>query len=162
MDYYKIYDWLKERKDLLYLALFMIEILLIGIICLHSKTEFEFGFFLFGFIFFLAGLLIGMYIKYFGIIFLFSHGGLGYYLMISLLSRDILSNPILTDGNPKHLILYLCVIAALTVISFGFIILYNISDKWKEKKYAMLFPIGFFTIAFILAGILPNILDKLV
>ena len=75
---------------------------------------------------------------------------------------EALSEPMLTDGNTEKLKFYLYVIAVFTICGFGSAIIYNISDKFKQKQYTVFLPISFLTIAFILAGILPFIVNKLV
>lgn len=159
MQYY-LYDFFAKKKHIIYKILLIIGTTLIGIISLWNKEEL--GLFLFGSFFFHIGLYISMDAKYSGIIFLFSHGGIGFYCMLNSLSLGILSNPILKDGNPKKLIIYLGVIGILTVIGFISAIIYNVSDKVKEKNYTMHLPTCILSLALILTAILPKILDKLV
>ena len=116
---------------------------------------------LFGLIFFWAGLLIGQNAKGFGIIFLFSHGGTGFGLVIgSLLSRFI-ENPIINE-NPKIFTYYYSAIAFVSVCAFLYTVLLNLSDELKKRKFSQLLSIGLFYLAFIMTAILPIIANKLI
>ena len=161
MDYFV--ETFQDKKKKIYMTIFDFGIVIMGIICLIcQKNAGMIGGFLLGALFFFTGLFFGLLIKYGGIIFLFSHGGLGYVFMIQSLMGDIISEPMLTDGNTEKLKFYLYVIAVFTICGFGSAIIYNLSDKFKQKQYTVFLPISFLTIAFILAGILPFIVNKLV
>ena len=121
-----------------------------------------------GCIFFIAGVMIGLGVKAFGLIFLFSHGITGLIVLCAttLSGGDIESlfglfnNPIMSD-NPRYITIYL--IAALLCAVFATIstILYNLSDELKRKKYSIYVPLVLYFLAILMVVIFPRIMDYL-
>ena len=152
----------EKKKEIIYMLVFVLIIVSIGMIsCIENNNDPSF--FIFGCIFFFSGFFIGMYVKYFGLIFLFSHGGSGFFIiMAALLGNFNSDNPLLTDVNPDKIKYYLYTIATLTIVGFISVILYNVSEKFKSKTFAIFIPTTALTIAILLAAILPNMIDKLI
>lgn len=99
----------------------------------------------FGLIFFLAGFFIGNTQKYFGLIFLFSHGGTGLGVMIGPLLSEIYDNPLMQDGfNSLHL--FLNIAYGIILLAIIISVLRNLSDNFKEKKYSLALPLAVFLI----------------
>lgn len=101
--------------------------------------------YLFGLVFFLAGLFIGLYIPYFGLIFLLTHGGTGFFLMLSTLIAsnpnqssigiDFANNPVFSDGGiPSNIKLYFYLIIVILIVAVVFTIIHNVSEKVKSDK----------------------------
>ena len=90
----------------------IIEILLIVLIGLLSyKTGFVYyG----GLIFFIAGVFIGLYVPYFGIVFLFSHGLTGLCIMVAGLCSSVFN--LLLSGDTSISLYIICAIAILIFI----------------------------------------------
>lgn len=142
------------------------KIFLLVIIALSSLLLCLFNFtaaplILFGLVFFWAGLLIGQNVKGFGIIFLFSHGGTGFGLVMGSLLSDFIGNPIVNE-NPQIFTYYYGAIAFVAVCAFVFTVLLNLSDELKKRKFSQILSIGLFYLAFIMAAILPIIANKLI
>ena len=150
----------KDRKnilfdvpyDILFFCLLSIMIVLIGFLNFSNI-----GLFLFGFVFFITGLLIGFNEKIFGIIFLFSHGMTGLCIMETALLGDILNSPIFSD-YPIKIYIYLGIIVFIFVISLIFSILYNLSDNLKKYKYLKCIILFLYLIMFLLTGIFSFII----
>lgn len=87
------------------------------------------GQYYFGFVFFAAGTAIGLFIKGFGIIFLFSHGVMGMSFMVSSILGGIVNSPKGSD-LPASAYIYLVVGAialipmALYIIGFTMLVLF--------------------------------------
>lgn len=137
------------------LGILLTGILLIGLFQIHN-----FMLYFFGFIFFVAGFFIGIKIKGGGIIFLFSHGGSGVAIMIGALLGEFFSSPIGTD-MPNSIYFYLGVIAFLFITSIIMIIVYNLSDLVKRKKYYVDSILVLIFLGFLLAGLFPYLVKYL-
>jgi hypothetical protein len=139
------------------------------ILCAFFSSNLELAMmYIFGVVFFLAGLFIGLYVPIFGIIFLFSHGGAGIYMMLSSLLGNvddfstkidlIFNNPIYTDGGmPITIKLYLIIILVVFVVAFIYTILHNLSPKLKENKIHTILVLSLYLLLIILVGFLPRI-----
>ena len=104
------------------------------------------GMYLFGIVFFLSGVFIGLYVPVFGLIFLFSHGGAGLFIMLSAASGEftdesitifekIISNPAISDGGfPTSMILYVGVALVFLVMAVIYTIIHNLSPVLKKDK----------------------------
>ena len=133
-------------------ALFGIAVFLVGLININVFPVYAAGC-----IFFLAGLMVGLHVKGFGIIFLFSHGMTGLFLMIgSLLGGgdpndifEFFNSPIMTD-NPNNIIIYLVTALTLILIAVIYSILYNLSDNLKKKEKSLYFPLGLYFIGILM------------
>ena len=115
------------------------------------------GMWFFGYIFFIAGHFIGMYVPIFGLIFLFSHSITGLSIMNASIIEPILKNPIMQD-NPKNVFIYISIVIGIYIIATLLVILHNLSSKLKEKKHMMFIPLSIYTLGFVLINILPHIL----
>ncbi len=136
----------------------VILIILIGLVGLFHITSFPM--YLFGVVFFIAGLLIGLNNKGFGLIFLVSHGGTGFSIMMGSLLEDVFQNPILTDGD-SFVYFYFGTMILITIIAVGIAVLRNISDSLRENPLFVHLPLLLFLIVCLLAGIMPYILPYL-
>ena len=124
--------------------------------------------YMFGLVFFLAGLFIGLNVPVFGLIFLCSHGGTGIIIMLSsLLGSDenslfynigrIFKNPMFSDGGmPSNLRLHLCAIVAVLVTALVYTVLHNLSPRLKENKIHMIIILALFLIGIVLVGLIPR------
>ena len=83
-----------EKLDIILTIILAIMILPVGLICCDNL-----GMYLGGMIFFMAGLMVGVFVPGFGVIFLFSHGGTGFGLLNSNVIKAIMSSPILSEPN---------------------------------------------------------------
>ena len=104
------------------------------------------GLYLFGAIFLAAGQSIGTFVPYFGLIFLFSHGGTGMGVMASTFLSPILNNPIMTDNPPQGLFLYIGTAIALIIIGFLVTVIRNLSRTFKNHYYSIFLPVVFYII----------------
>ena len=112
--------------------------------------------YIFGLIFFIAGLLIGLNTKIFGIIFLFSHGMTGLFIMEGALLGDIVNSPIFSD-SPTNIYIYLGVIIVIFFISLICSILHNLSDNLKRYKYLKCIILFLYLLGFLMTGLFPYI-----
>ena len=145
-----------EKKLQIYLC---IVIGLIGL--LNIKLYFIY---LFGIVFFYAGFFIGMNSKDGGIIFLFTHGLTGLFLMVfALLSSfnngdfiPIFNSPIFSD-SPTNVYIYLGIAGVLTVIAFIYVINYNLSNKLKKFNYSSVIPLCMFGVAILMTALFKTV-----
>ena len=144
------------NRNQILMSIIVIAIMAMGIY-LSKKNGSHPGMFAGGSFFFFLALYMFMTLKSYGILML-PLGALGYFLMMQALLGDLFSNPLLTDLNATKFYLYLDLINLLTIIGIISLIIYSLSDSIKKKKYTMFIPIGFFSLALILIGILPSIL----
>lgn len=141
-------------KDKLYLCVLIFLIALIGLFNIKA-----YPIYLFGIIFFLAGHFIGLYLKWMGLIFLFSHSVTGIFVMLSALIGDIVTNnPIMSD-NPLNIIIYLVIVALLLIFATLMVIIHNLSDYLKTKKFFVVIPMSIYVVAFFMAGLLNIIFN---
>ena len=127
----------KEKKELgnyMFVIIGFISLIL----CLLAKMEI--GMLLFGFVFFLAGFFIGLFVPKFGLIFLLSHGLSGVFLIFA--DTGVFSNPVLSDGFSY---LSLMIYSGIILIVCGFIttFIYNLSDKVKKIRNFKFVPFSF-------------------
>ena len=115
--------------------------------------------YVFGFIFFVAGMLVGTFVPGFGVIFLFSHGLTGLSLMIE--SLDIKDYTMLLSDAPKFYTTILTIlIVGLFVGGVYFAIIHSLG-KLREKKYGVCYSfICFFLLILVLLTI-PEIVGFL-
>ena len=134
-----------------YFSLCIIAIILAG---LGFFAE-EWGLYIFAEVFFLAGFFIGAYVPIFGLIFLFSHGAVGYGLMLSTIIGKLVSSPVMQD-QPKNITI--CLGAGLILIIFAtiLVIMHNLNAKLKEKSYFILIPFIIYVVVIILAILLSK------
>lgn len=143
----------KVSKKVLVGGLFAAYILLVGITNIGYGMDY-FMMYVFGTAFFLAGLFVGMYVPVFGIIFLFSHGCTGLGIMCLTKITQILSNPIMTD-NPGNLKNLLILGSGLIIVGIVSVIIFNVSEKFRNSKYGMLLTLGTLGVGITIVQILP-------
>lgn len=110
----------------------------------------------FGIVFFLAGYFVGLNVKRFGLIFLFSHGLTGFGLMVGSTLSELFKSSLFTD-NPTSLYVYLIISAIFLLIAIFKVIIYNLSDTLKLNKFSKVVPLILFTISVLMIKILPYI-----
>ena len=130
------------NTEILGICVLAILIAVMGIFNLSTFTMY-----LFGFVFFISGLLVGLKTDTAGIIFLFSHGVTGMCLMIGSQIGGFLASPAVNDASVGTY-LYLGIGLVLIVISIIYSILYNLSSNLKTRKNAILVPLFLFAIVF--------------
>lgn len=145
-----------KDKDIFCLVMVYALIIVFSLFVLVPQYVENLGLFFFGFVFFVAGMQIGLGkdMKGFGLIFVFSHGGTGLgILLASLLMRRIDMN-VLTDlsGNMKAYAFFTIV---LMIFSFLAIVIYNLSETLKIKKYNKVIILLLFTAVIFLVGMFP-------
>ena len=110
--------------------------------------------YLFGMVFFFAGLFIGLKAPVFGLLFLVTHGGSGLFIMIlSFLGgldnelfdfKNFFNNPVFSDGGvPSNLKFYLGTVATIFIISLLYTIIHNFSSTMKEDHKHMIIILAF-------------------
>lgn len=105
-----------------------------------------------GLIFFAAGVLVACKAKIFGLLFLFSHGMTGLGMMSSVFLYKIFSNPIYSD-NPKKYMIGLAITFLFYGIGLVTSFIYNLSDDFKKKRFAIIYPSLFFVLGIIVLSI---------
>ena len=132
-----------KEKPIFFMAIYFIFIGLIGLINLKAYPGY-----LFGIVFFIAGVLIGLYMKGFGLIFLFSHGMTGLGVIASSQLGNLVGSTYMSDAPAK---MYYCLIAIvlLVIIATIITILYNLSDSLREKRYFSFIPLALYGIAIV-------------
>ena len=119
--------------------------------------------YIFGFIFFISGVAVALNVKGFGLIFLASHGGLGFLVILSSFKStmstpfdfsEIINHPSFTDGGvPANVMIYFIIAAIFLLLAVILTVLYNLFDKMKEDKiYLRIIFILYFG-AILLAGL---------
>ena len=130
----------------------MLVIVFIGL--LSYKTEFVYYI---GLIFFIAGVFFELYVPYFGLVFLFSHGLTGLGVMISGLCGSVFN--LFLTGDASIGIYIICAVSVLIFIAaFIMGVLYNISNNFKSRMYAKNIIFLLFIIGLLIVGILPYII----
>ena len=133
-------------------------IILIGIVGLFHLSSFPI--YIFGVVFFVAGLFIGMNQKGFGLLFLVTHGGVGFYIMMSSLLENVFKSPKLTD--PSYMIyFYFGIMIILGIVAIGMVFLRNLSDKMKSYHRTTHIILFLFLLICILAGLFPYIIGTM-
>ncbi len=124
-----------------------------------------------GLVFFFAGVFIGLDIPLFGLIFLFTHGGVGLCLMImSLIGGDdlfefpnITNNPVFSDGGmPLNLRMYLSITITILVIAVLYTIIHNLSPRLKENKKHMIIIMTIYLVFIVLVGLITRFFPYLI
>ena len=140
---------INKNDDILYMSLVLLIIAVLGLINIRN-----FPIYLFGLVFFAAGLFVGLYVKGFGIIFLFSHGGVGFGMMIYALLLDRFSESSLTDLS-FNMKIYLGIMVLMIIGGFLGVIIYNLSETLNKNKYNKIFPLIILGLALFLVGMIP-------
>ena len=157
MKEFKINEIIREFKQN-HFEQFMVCILLVLIALVGLFNFFDYFWYLFAFFFFFLGYYCGLKQKGFGLIFLFTHGLIGICPMCFLLSGSIFENPAMKDGA-TNVYIYIGIAIIFIIISFFEVVIYNLSDKLKQKKYMLFMPFITILISLIMMGILPKIFN---
>lgn len=144
------------NKDIFYLVIIYIAIAIYGLVMLIPNHLEMIGVYIFGLVFFIAGIQIGLSkeTKGFGLIFVFSHGGSGLGIMLYSLLFERFSLDALSDlsNNAKLYLFFTIAILTIAVLS---IVVYNLSDKLKRKYYNKDLVLLLFAAAIFLVGMFP-------
>ena len=144
----------KEKE----LALSIFLMILMVPFCLFTLNNLEFLLlYLFGLVFFLAGLNTGFSLEKIGIIVLFSHGATGMGLMLYSVLAKSFESGLFTDGG-RNLIIYLTINISIIVIGFLAVVIYNVSDYIRNIKYMKSYILLIFIAGLTMAGIFPYIM----
>ena len=146
------------EKDMIYILLIYLCMIVFSMVMFIPNYLYNIVIFIFGLLFFAAGFHTATRddSMIFDLIFLFSHGGSGYGVMIySMLSERITLGK-LTDlgGNLK---LYITLTVAVLIITFIATIIYNISKSLKKYKYNKVILLLLYAIVLVLIGFIPII-----
>ncbi len=115
-----------------------------------------FGMYVFGCVFFFAGLFIGLYFKWFGLIFLFSHGMSGLGLMIGSLSNKF-TGPIYSDAAGSAYFILMGLWILLVLFGLAFTILYNLEIIKKKRKEGPIYSLLLFGGAVLVCIFFPEL-----
>lgn len=151
---------LKKLKTYI-LIIFIILCVLLGLVnVFNSNIDMDISLYYFGIPFFLAGLFIGLSVKSFGLIFLFTHGCAGLGLMLIPIIKNLELKVYLTD-NPTFLLIYLGIIIIAIILAIILTVLYNLNDRLKDniKIYSLMFIL--YLLAITMVVILPKLLPYL-
>lgn len=138
-------------------------IIFIGIVLFSLIGFFQlnnYGMYFFGEVFFFAGLGVGLYIPAFGLIFLASHGGTGFAIMLGSLLSESLNSPIWSD-HPVNLYLYFGLMILIGVIAVLLSIVHNLSRSMKKDKRFFLIIVALYLLVLFMSGIFPYIVPIL-
>lgn len=132
----------------------------------------EIGLYICGIAFFLSGLFVTLKDKDSTLIFLFSHGLIGYIIMIASLKSTeglfifynrILKHPIFTDKSvPFSLIAYYIIEIIIIASAIGGSIWYHYLDNNKKKNYYISIILFLYLIELLLIVLFPKVFPQLV
>lgn len=150
----------KKLKTYMSVTFFILCALLGLVNVFNSNIDIDISLYYFGILFFLAGLFIGLNVKSFGLIFLFSHGMTGLGLMLIPIIKSLELKVYLTD-SPTFLLIYLGIIIIAVILAIILTVLYNLNDRLKDniKIYLLIFILYLLSITMVV--ILPKILPYL-
>ncbi len=114
----------------------------------------------FGLIFFIAGVMVGIFVPYFGLIFLFSHGLTGLSLMLGENVKEIYNSPLVSDG--ANVQMYMYVAFGLFIAGFATVILKNFIKPLKEFPYIKTVIMLLLFMGVLLIKAFPYVVNKLV
>lgn len=106
--------------------------------------------YIFGIVFFIAGFGVGMYQKGFGLIFLFSHGGTGFGIMLGTLLASIPESATLLLESSKTSKIIIGMLVILMLLAILSMILHNLSDDVKKIDYYRIIPVCLLTLILII------------
>ena len=138
---FKILDLDSEKTQIVLYIFSLVILAFMSLFHIGGENPEGIEIYLFSMIFLIAGQTIGTFLPYFGIIFLFSHGGTGIGIMMSTFLGTIFNNPRMTDNPPKLLIIYIGISIFLIVIGFLITVLRNLSNYLKTKQFVVYLPI---------------------
>ena len=108
----------------------------------------------FGIIFYLAGIMIGLFVPYAGIIFLFSHGGTGFFFLIQDVTELLKSNPIMSDlssSMTNHIYLAILINGLAVVLT----ILQSFIPSIRKIKYIKSIIMFLFLVGLLVVRMIP-------
>ena len=140
----------KKNNIGIIIAILLLFIALIGLIDIKN-----YSIYFFGFVFFTSGICIGLFVKGFGLIFLFSHGITGFYIIMASTLGALISSPIMSDP-PFYIYPCLAVIVLIFLIAIILTIIFNLKDELRENKKFALVPLTLFTVAIIISLVLSR------
>ena len=142
-------------KDNPKMIVFYVILICFAIVLLGLSNLENFPMYFFGSVFFFAGLLIGLFTPFFGLIFLFSHGLTGFCLMINALNEN-LASPIYSDASGYAYVILISLMVSFALLGFIFTIIHNIKIN-KDNKYRLLLPFIFFFISLFIGALFPEL-----
>lgn len=113
--------------------------------------------YLFGFVFFVAGMCISLQADKGSVLFVFSHGGTGLGIMIGSLVSGIIDNPLFTDGG-TNLYVYLVICGLLLLGGFLFVAISSLLNDVNMKK-RLFIGLCIITGGLLLLGLFPHIMN---
>ena len=151
---------LKKLKTYILIIFIILCVLLGRVNAFNSNSDTDITLYYFGIPFFLIGLFIGLNVKSFGLIFLFTHGGAGLGLMLIPIIKNLELKVYLTD-NPTFLLIYLRIIIIAIILAIILTVLYNLNDRLTDniKIYSLIFIL--YLLAITMVVILPKLLPYL-
>lgn len=147
--------FLGDKSVQMYIAAFVIIILAIGLLGIRNNS-FD-GAYYFGSIFYITGLLVGLNAKGVGLIALLTHGGTGFGLMIGPTIRNIIESPVMSDLANNNIISLLVIAFIAIVVAIIMTIFYNLSEKFKSKKYSLPVILLLYMIGIVIIKVIPVI-----
>ena len=138
-----------KNIDILGIIIVSLLILLIGFININV-------FYFAGFVFFISGLLISLFLEKGATIFLFSHGLSGLCFMVVPTLLSIMQSPIMTD-SPKGIITYMTISITILLVAFISVIVSGLNSKFKNMKHIKIYIMIAFLIGILLVQILPMV-----
>ena len=134
--------------------------ILIGLMGLFNIESYPL--FIGGLVFFIAGMLIGLY-EGGGptLIFVFSHGLTGICIMVVALVNKIFSTGVMTDNPPASIIIYVGISIAFLVVGFLLVVMNSLIEGKLVNKYYIPIVFLLFSIGFFMLGLLNKIFPLL-
>ncbi len=112
----------------------------------------------FGFLFFLVGFFAATQdSSKETLIFLFTHGVLGFGLMLSAILSPIFKSPIASD-MPRDLLVTLIIVLAIALIAFLLVIIFKVAKKFETHKAYMPFTLALFTASIFIATFISRLI----
>ena len=132
-------DYEKKNNNVInvsnYAHILLLIVICVGILALGVFNLERFPMYAFGFVFFVAGMLIGTFVPGFGVIFLLSHGLTGLGLMIS--SLGIKDYTVLLSDSPKFVTTLLVLLVVGLFVGAGYFTIIHSLGRLKDKKYGL-------------------------
>lgn len=142
-----------------YVNILLLVIVCLGILALGLFNIKNYSMYLFGFVFFVAGMLVGSFFPVFGIIFLISHGMTGFGIMVGALEvKNYLT--LLSDAPAFFGILLGIIVIGLFGFGIFFTIIHSLG-KLKNKKYGICYSFICFFLLFLILVMIPEIVKFL-
>ena len=148
--------------EMLYTVVIVIFIVLIGLINLSA-----YPIYIGGIVFFLAGIFVALYVSKFGLVFLFSHGLTGLFVMVASQIGSFDENsfanflPLLSDNPSIAIYLYIGLGIIIFCAAFILTILHNLSDNFKNIKNIRNIILLLFAMFILMVGLFPYIARQL-